>query len=267
LEFFPKIIHPEHAYDVSLRWVKTKRLTPVPIVSLARDWEVSAALSISVNWFTQSFLSLVGSGSMKIGRFVIVVTLHLGLFIVCASAAAQNVVRIEEDWALQVLEPDEQLNSPQIMTAMMPFGPNSSTILYLDINHGSSPDYSSGGLQLRIDRNGEGVDSKRLLAGQKLSRAAETIKWTQVAIRQGNQLKFGILRGQSQSWDSFGGSDAFIDVTSNSEDLDAYRHTDSLSNSGAVYADNRVASLTLLRLRVFNSLGQMVEVPINESPQ
>ncbi len=204
---------------------------------------------------------------MKIDRLAIGVALvELFLLTVGVPVNAQGVVRIEEDWSLEIVEPDEQLNSPQITTAMLPLGPTSSTIVFLDINHGSAPDYSAGGLQLRVDQNGECSESKRILAGQKLNHASETIKWTQVLLQQGNKLKFGILSGQSQSWNHFGGSESFIDVTTNSGSLDAYRPADSISNSGAVYAGNRVAGLTLLRVRLFNSLGQMVEIPINQSP-
>jgi hypothetical protein len=207
-----------------------------------------------------------GSISMKIDRWAIVIGLQLTLLTACSSLQAQGVVRIEEDWSLQVLEPDQQLDSPQITTAMMPFGSNSSTTLFLDINHGSYPDYSAGGLQLRIDQNGLCSESRRLLIGQKLNRASETIKWTQVTTQQGNQLKFGIISGQSHTWSEFGGSESFINVTTGAGSLDAYRHADSLSNSGVVYAENRVASLVLLRVRLFNSIGQVVEVPVNESP-
>ena len=204
---------------------------------------------------------------MKFERFNFGLALQLILLTVAASVHAQDVVRVEEDWALQVLEPDEQLNSPQITTAMLPAGPASSTIFFLDINHGSAPDYSAGGLQLRADQNGEGSARKRMLSGDKLSHASETITWTQVMLQQGNQLKFGIVYGQSQTWKSFGGSESFIDVTTNANNLNAYRPTDSLSNSGTVYAGNRVAALTLLRVRLFSNLGQMVEIPINQSPR
>jgi hypothetical protein len=203
---------------------------------------------------------------MKIDRFAIGLALQLCFLNICASLHAQSVVRVEEDWALQVNEPDQQLDSPQITTTMLPMGTNSSTVFFLDINHVSIPDYSAGGLQLRVDQNGECGESKRMRAGEKLNYSSETIKWTQVMIRQGNQLRFGIVSGQSQTWKSFGGSESFIDVATNSGSLDAYRPADSLSNSGAVYAGNRIASLTLLRVRLFNSLGQMVEIPINQSP-
>ncbi len=203
---------------------------------------------------------------MKFDSTIIRVALHSLFAIACASAHAQNIVRVEEDWSLQVVEPDQQLDSPQITTAMKPLGPNSSTLFILDINHASTPTYSAGGLQLRIDQNGEPSASQRLMAGEKLRHASETIRWTQVAIQQGNQVKFGIISGQSQTWNNFGGAESFIDVTLHSGSLDAYRHVDSLSNTGAVYAGNRVASLLLLRVRLFNNLGQMVEIPINQSP-
>ncbi len=203
---------------------------------------------------------------MKIDRFAIGIALQLFFLNACACLHAQGVVRVEEDWALQVNEPDERLNSPQITTAMMPFGPTSNTVFFLDINHGSTPDYSAGGLQLRAEKNSQCDESKRILAGDKLNHSSETIKWTQVMVWQGNQLKFGVIAGQSQTWNSFGGSESFVDVSVNAGNLDAYRPADSLRSSGAVYAGNRVSYLMLVRVRLFNSLGQMVEIPINQSP-
>lgn len=203
---------------------------------------------------------------MKLDRFAIGVALQFFILNVCASLHAQNVVRVEEDWTLQVNEPDQQLDSPQITTAMLPFGPNSTTIFFLDINHGSDPDYSAGGLQVRVDQNADCSESIRINSGEKLNHSSETIKWTQVMVRQSSQLRFGIVSGQSETWNSFGGPETFVDVASSASNLNAYRPADSLSNSGAVYAGNRIASLKLLRVRLFNDLGQMVEIPINQSP-
>jgi hypothetical protein len=203
---------------------------------------------------------------MKFDRIASCIAAQLVLAAASAYLPAQSIVRVEEEWALQVLEPDEQLNSPQITTCMMPFGSNSSKIVYLDINHGSYPDYSPGGLQLRVEQNGQITDSKRILSSVNLNRSSETIKWTQILVQQGNQTRFGIVSGQSQTWSYFGGVETFTQVTSNSTNLDAYRPTDSLANSGVVYAGNRVASLTLLRIRLYNTLGQVAEIAINQSP-
>ncbi len=184
----------------------------------------------------------------------------------CISGVAlgQTVVRIEEDWSLQVIEPDQQLDSPQITTAILPLGPSSSVLFHVDFNHGSHPNYSAGGIQLRIDQNENNTCSKRLLAGVKLSRNAETIQWTQVITGHEGRLAFGIVNGTGQSWGSFGGPDSFITADVGTIALDHYRPTDSLENSGAVYAGNRVSALTLLRIRLFTNTGQTIEVPINQ---
>lgn len=203
---------------------------------------------------------------MKLERAATLVALVSISLFACNIGLGQNVVRIEEDWSLQVIAPDQQLDSPQITTALLPLGPNSSTHLFVDLNHGSFPDYSAGGLQLRFDVNGSTVDNKRILSGQKLQHNSEIIKWTQVIQQQGGQLRFGVFAGQSQSWGYFGGVDSLIEHPLGTGSLDAYRPADSLANSGAVYAGNRVANLTLLRVRLFNSAGQMVEIPINQSP-
>jgi hypothetical protein len=203
---------------------------------------------------------------MKSGLFVMGVAVHILFLCSCSSLCAQGVVRVEEDWELHVNEPDEQLDAPQITTAMLPMGPNSSTVFFLDINHGSAPDYTAGGLQLRAEINGESSASKRLKEGKKLSQQSEIIRWTLVMIRQNHQLKFGLVAGQGHTWNSFGGAESFVEVTAVPGTLDGYRPADSLGHSGAVYAGNRVASLKLVRVRLFDALGQMVEIPINQSP-
>ncbi len=143
---------------------------------------------------------------MRTGQLVRGISGVLFLLLLSSSVTAQTIVRIEEDWALHVVEPDMQLDSPQITTAMLPLGPNSKVLFFLDINHGSTPDYSAGGLQLRIEQDGTTSANSRILSGVKLSHASETIRWTQVAIQQGNQVKFGIVDGVSETWDYFGGT-------------------------------------------------------------
>ncbi len=204
---------------------------------------------------------------MKSDRFAVGAALQVLFTFASAYVHAQNVVRIEEEWALQVREPDLQLNSPQITTAMLPFGGSSSVIAYLDINHSSAPDYSPGGFQVRLE-SPSNSSSKRILGGTSLNRNSETIKWTQVLVKYQDQVSFGIVSGSSQTWGYFGGIESFTscNVGNGNSSLDNYSPTDSLQNSGVIFGGNRVASLTLLRVRIYNSLGQMVEVTINQSP-
>ncbi len=202
---------------------------------------------------------------MKFDRFAIGAALQVLFAFASVYVHAQNVVRIEEEWAMQVREPDLQLNSPQITTAMHPFGSSSSVIAYLDINHSSAPEYAPGGFQVRLE-SPTNSNSKRILGGTSLNRNSETIKWTQVLVKHQDQLSFGIISGTSQTWGYFGGIESFTSFNVGNGSLDNYSPLDSIQNSGVIFGGNRVASLTLLRVRIYNSLGQVVEVTVNQSP-
>ncbi|MCA9191662.1 MAG: hypothetical protein KDB03_07870 [Planctomycetales bacterium] len=187
--------------------------------------------------------------------------LLLGSFQVQAQTA---IVRIEEDWELQVAVPDEQQDAPQITTSMLPFGGASDIMMQWDFNHGTAPDFSPGGMQVRLTNDGQTTLSRRLYSGVKLSRDSETVRWTQVVHDEGNQFFIGIVNGSSYTWGSFGGSGAFISVAdAGNQTLNNYTPQDSIQNSSVTFASNRVSSLILRRIRLFNSLGQVSEIALD----
>lgn len=196
----------------------------------------------------------------KLGLVTVVALVFCGSW-----CSAQNIVRIEEDWALRVISPDEQLDAPQIATGMLPFGTDSNVFLHIDFNHGTYPDFSAGGIQLHADEGDSNLANRRLLSGSKLVFNSENIRWTQVAKLQGGTLSFGIENGKSNSWGDFGGEGTYIHTATETNSFEEYDVADSVANSGALYASNRAAHLTLLRVRIYNSLGEVVEIPVQES--
>ena len=190
----------------------------------------------------------------------------LFLALVPSLSQAQQIIRIEEDWELRVVQPDEKLDAPQITTMMVPFGNTSDLLVQFDVNHGRYPAFSAGGVQVRVTNDDEYLDGFRMNEGQRLSEQDETVRWTQVVQRVADGYYFGILNGQSESFGSFGSEAeaAFVSTSSTGGgSLNSYSLEHSLQNSGISYAANRVSHLRLKRVRIFNSLGQSTEFTIN----
>src|SRR5690606_37881515 len=90
-----------------------------------------------------------------------------------SSSPAQSIVRIEEDWELHVVQPDVQMDAPQIRTTLLPFGDASDLLFQIDINHASFPSFQSGGLQIRVCTNDECLAEERLFPEERLNTTAE----------------------------------------------------------------------------------------------
>lgn len=181
-------------------------------------------------------------------------------------AGAQNIVRIEEDWELQVSQPDAQIDAPQITTTMAPFGDASETIFQVDLNHASWPNFASGGVQVRICDDTTCSSQKRFLDDIRLSHASETVQWTQVIQKVTNGFYFGLKNGNGDTFGDFGGDTSFVFISNadtGASSLELYRHEDSLSNSGVTFAGNRVGWLRLKKLRLYNSANQVTEWTLN----
>ncbi len=172
-----------------------------------------------------------------------------------------DVVRVEEDWQLQVAHPDQELDAPQVTTTIVPFAAEDGLLLQVDLNHASNPSFSNGGIQLRVCQEDDCLAQLRLFDDMRFQYEGETICWTQVVHSNESGFYFGIINGISQTWGTFGGQEAFL-YLSNSEagggnlSLDQYDPRQSAANSGVTYASNRVGYLRLWEARVYTNDGQ-----------
>jgi hypothetical protein len=87
----------------------------------------------------------------------------------------------------------------------------------------------------------------------------EVVCWTQSMRLHGESLTFEIKDGTSTTWGEFGGEHG-LKSTRDTElaNLNGYDPDVSVANSGTGYASNRVASLTLKRVRITFDNGDVV---------
>jgi hypothetical protein len=179
------------------------------------------------------------------------------------TAGAQTspqVVRVEEDWELVVATPDANSAAPQVSCLISPVGNTESVHAAFEMNYQSMPEFLPGGLQLRIWNNESPLVSRKFPNGAVMQQAGETVRWTQNMSLGGGLLSFEITGGSSTSWGSFGGQGYLkATVATSLENLNAYSPSVSTDNSGVGYAANRVQSLTLRKVRLVTSAGQVLE--------
>lgn len=185
----------------------------------------------------------------------------LGLVTVGANAvyaADSTVIRVEEDWELDIKQPDPDTQGPQVTCAISPTGDASGVFAAFNLNHRQVPEYHEGGLQLQL-WNGEESLSSATAGNDLLAQNNEQIHWTSQMTVDAGVLSFAIVNGSSQTWGSFGGGDLRGSLPTELTDLNGYSPAVSVANSGVGFAGNRVVSLTLRAVRVYSKDGLILE--------
>jgi hypothetical protein len=176
-----------------------------------------------------------------------------------AWADSPRVLSVEEHWELRIAEPDPDTSAPQTTMVQTPDGDLDGVQFLFTINHGTVPDYQPGGLQVQLWENDELVESAS--AGEEtLHHDQELVTWVQKLSLEDGTLKFQVHDGHSESWGDFGGEDLTLSTSTSLESLNGYRPGVSLTESQVNYAENRVVSLTLMKLVWITEDGEVHEL-------
>jgi len=182
-------------------------------------------------------------------------------------AMGQDVMKVEEDWELVVLEPSPDITAPQITCLISPFGDIDGVFGALELNHGSMPDFSSGGLQLQA-WSGESYITVRDYCDTTLQNNSEVVTWTTkmwLNNASSERLTFKVANGNSTSWGTFGGDGNFkLSLTSAILNLNEYDPAVSVANSGIGFGSQRVERLVLKRVRYYDGWGNLLNEDTTE---
>lgn len=174
-------------------------------------------------------------------------------------AGPNDVVAVEEHWALQVSRPDAQRSTPQITMLMSPTGTVQSVYFQFTLNHANVATYAPGGLQVQSWLAGIAVHQRATDINVALDRPNEVIRWTQrLSLLNGN-LRFQVCDGESETWGTFGGDDLTLDVATLQANLNSYRPSLSLNGARVGFAENCPVSLILTKVAWLTEDGQVHE--------
>jgi hypothetical protein len=187
------------------------------------------------------------------------VVVILALLSFAPSASAQNVIRVEEDWELQIGEPDPNSTGPQVLTTMSPNPDLTGTYFTLEINHRSAPTFSPGGISIHRWFGEARYASYDRVDRTTMSTTNEVVTWTQALYRDSGRVHFLVSNGLSTTWGPFGYSNLMkLDNTWSADNINGYTPAVSVAESGASYAANRVRLLKIKAIRMTMSDGTVL---------
>lgn len=213
---------------------------------IAHDARVTRSLMVSS--FAPGLIS-------RMIRWLILTTASL---IAASPAAADDplIVRIEEDWRVEVGEPQPDDHAPQIVTVISPVSNLEREHSVFELNHATFPEYTPGGMQLQCWRrdwlSGYGTTPQ----WQRLNHHDEVITYTSVMKLEGGMLEFQIDNGKSKTWSTFGGN-GYLKTRCLCllASLNDYSPEVSVANSRVAFASHRVRKLVLTEVRYFGLEG------------
>lgn len=181
----------------------------------------------------------------------------LGAFGAAPAAYGTDIIRVEEDWRIEVGTPSPNEHAPQVVTVMSPLGHLDGPYAIFELNHSTLPDFSAGGMQLQKWYHETNFGYRNFPNGNRLTVENEVIEFTtRMEILDGDLL-FEIRDGSSQTWKSFGGQ-GYLKIRYNFlpvNNLNAYKPDVSTKNSRIGFASHRVRKLVLKEVRYYTSEG------------
>lgn len=170
-----------------------------------------------------------------------------------------TVVRVEEDWEVLIGTPDPFLDTPQIVTVFGPADPETGVHAVFELNHGTLPEFSEGGMQLQY-WSGETLKGyRRQKAPTEFSTAGETVTYTTVTEIENGNLTMAVTNGKSRTFGEFGDESTLrIQVKTTEANLNGMGLENSLRHSKVTYGANRVQKFQRTRVQMLNAAGEVV---------
>lgn len=184
-----------------------------------------------------------------------------------AAADDATIYKIEENWEMVINQPDPITTSPQVTFFTSPSVHSESDYFQLQMNYAADDGFSGGGFHVAAVRDNHIHDEARSRTERTLSTDGERVRWTSVMASIHGKLLFAVKDGHSIEWGDFGGPDYLVKIpASHWSDLSEYHPQQSLNNVDIGFGANRVASVTLLSVRIFYTDGRVITVPVNRQP-
>ncbi len=183
----------------------------------------------------------------------------LAVFVFASVTTADDpdVIRVEEDWRIEIGTPNSSEHAPQILTVMSPLGHIEGPHVIFELNHSTFPDFEAGGTQLQKWFHEVNLGYRNFPNNNRLDRIDEVIDFTSRMEIADGDLNFEIRDGTSATWNCFGGQ-GYLKTTFRYlpiANLNAYSPEVSTKNSRIGFASHRVRKLVLKEVRYYSSDG------------
>jgi hypothetical protein len=182
------------------------------------------------------------------------------LFFTAGIATAADIVRVEEDWKVEVGTPDVDTEAPQIVTVIGPQNSTDGLYAVFEMNHNTLPDYQAGGLQLQAWQGEANLDFHSFPDQSRMNNSNEVVTFTMSMNLNAGNLVFEVVNGDSTTWGHFGGQGYLKStVATELDNLNSYAATMSIANSRVGYASHRVKKFVRTAVRTYSAQGLISE--------
>lgn len=172
-----------------------------------------------------------------------------------ADGEGPAIVRVEEDWVVEINTPDPDGHTPQIINTMS-IGPTLEwSHALFELNHSTMPSYNAGGMQLQLWRGDDFVGYSSPPQDALLSVTGEQVKYTLSMKVNDGRVEFEVKNGQSDTWGSFGTGNVKVSRQTIFTSAWGYDPAVSVANSRVAYAAHRVRKFALKEIRYYSASG------------
>jgi len=173
--------------------------------------------------------------------------------IATASEPVPTIVRVEEDWVAYVRNPNSDTCAPQIVNFLSPTGTAVGPFGLIELNHGSKPDFSSGGIQVQTWVNDTAYNHARSDGTSRLSRDYDRLSYTVAMEIDGDHLRFTLKNGSSRTWGTFATAGISATAPRYSLDLSHYDPQASVDNTTINVGAHRIDVLAQTETRYYTA--------------
>lgn len=172
---------------------------------------------------------------------------------------SETIVRIEEDWLLDIAVTDENSTAPEIVTTFGPGDPATGLHAVFEMNHSTYPSFVKGGMQIQTWWGPSLLGARRHPNGAEMSTIVERIQFTCVTRVQDHLLTMEITNGDSVTYGTFGGDHSLrLRLYSELDDLNNYRPLRSVQHSRVTFGANRVNRYLRTAIRYYTAGGDII---------
>lgn len=209
----------------------------------------------TADWRSASHNKISYSQSSRRGWLVLLVLVSISWGELFASDPLP-VIRVEEDWVVEIGTPDPLIDAPQIVTTISPFSSLDGAYAVFELNHMTLPDYTAGGMQLQVWSGESILNYKNFPTINALTHVNESVHYTMKMEISGGNMSFEVVNGTSSTWGDFGGQ-GYLKSTYNTTltDLGTYSPITSVTNSRVGFASHQVKRYSLIQVRYYSQDG------------
>lgn len=179
---------------------------------------------------------------------------------VSAQLEGKTVIKVEEDWVVDVGLADDISSAPEIVTVFGPDNPNAGLHAVFEMNHVTQPEFSRGGMQIQCWSGEALLGYKRHPNQSELLTVVERIQYTcRTSLdRDRNILRLEVRNGSSVTYGTFGGRELRLSLYSTRDDLNNYDANASIVHSRVTFGANRVNRFLRAEIRYYTSEGEII---------